>query len=325
MPILALRDWLACTLVSCLLFAAGALSQAAAVPATLICSLPFAWLASRQGGFASVLSAAAASASLCTVLPPVYGVMYFVGFGAPGAAIGALCGRERGAGELMMAASALETGGKVAGALVFYLSSGINLMSPKAEDIASLLGFMSAGGGTTGDTVSGAALGSAAGTALPAGAREAIESVILLVPYSIVALSAAEALFCLAAMSWLQRRAGGRGCFSPPPFSEWAFPKSLMFALLVGFVCSLASENVEGSRLLRIMGANLTELSRTLFIIEGMSAAYFFMRKKGVPRAAGVAAVVIAPLAPPMGDILAILGIAEMCLGLREKSGRDQP
>jgi uncharacterized protein YybS (DUF2232 family) len=70
------------------------------------------------------------------------------------------------------------------------------------------------------------------------------------------------------------------------------------------------------------MGVNLSELSRTILIVQGLSCACCLMERRGVPKPFRVAAIIFTPFVSLLGDILAIVGVTDMGFNIRERIRR---
>jgi uncharacterized protein YybS (DUF2232 family) len=298
------RDWLICTAASFLLFAAGIFLPVFSVPAMLVFSLPSALLAVGYG-------VAAASSSVCMVAlllsfaaPAFYGLMYFFMFGLPGTCIGLLARSQPACGDLLMISSVMEFMGKLAGMLVFSLATGMNALSPDASEIEKIvlsLGLQPAEGQTL---------------------RAVIDQIILLVPYSMMFFSVLETMLCLILLSYIHKKRTETTIFTLPPFGDWRFPRSILIALVTGFICLRISDGRENLYLVRQIGANLSELSRTLFIVQGLCCGYFFMARRGIPKLFRIMTAAMLFFVPFLSDIFAIVGVTDMGFDLRERFRR---
>jgi uncharacterized protein YybS (DUF2232 family) len=228
------------------------------------------------------------------------GAMYFLTFGLPGTVIGLIARKGAKPGDALLASATAELLGKMAGVLALYLLYHVNAFSPAAADIEKSIAAYGV------PTVNREAL------------REVIDRVVLLMPCAFIIFSAAEAFSCLMLLSHMRRRRGGEALFSPPPFREWRFPRSVLFAMLAGIVFRYAAESQDGLYLARQMGANLSELSKGIFALQGLSCAYFFMERAKIPKAARVAAVIFALALPLMWSVLSVIGVADMGFNFRE-------
>jgi uncharacterized protein YybS (DUF2232 family) len=239
--------------------------------------------------------------SMTFALSGVFGLLYFCTFGLAGAMMGLLAKRGEKGGNLLVAAGTVEFMGKLAGVLIFHWFYGVNLLAPGADAIEKTI--MSFGNSPLDRET----------------ARLVIDRVILLIPYGVIFFSVLEALLCLMLLSYFHRKRTGEAVYSLPHFRDWRFPRSMLVALVAGFICGQISSGREGFYLLKQMGANLSELSRTVFILQGLSCAYFFMELRGIPMAFRAMAIILTPVAPFLGDLLAIVGVVDMGFDFRKR------
>jgi uncharacterized protein YybS (DUF2232 family) len=230
--------------------------------------------------------------------------MYFFMFGLSGICIGILARSKPACGDLLMLSSAMEFMGKLAGLLVFFLATGVNILSPDASEVEKIimsLGLRTAELGTVHDL---------------------IDRIIILIPYSMMFFSGVEAVLCLMILSRVHKKRADVKIFTLPPFCDWRFPKSILMALAIGFLCVKASDGRENLYLVRQIGANLSELSRTLFVVQGLCCGYFFMARRSVPKVFSIITIALVPFVPFLSSAFAIIGVADMGFNLRERSGR---
>jgi uncharacterized protein YybS (DUF2232 family) len=299
-----LKDWSMATAASLVFYMAGFASPVLTLPVMFVYSLPTVFLVFGGGFFYSVSSAFLSSVLIGLTVSGIYGLTCFFMFGLPGALIGYMAARGGNGGGLLVASASVEFAGKLAGVLILYSFFGLNLLAPGAEEIERYLSYFGAP------------------AADPAMTREIVNRVVLLIPYSMIFFSTVEAAVCLLLASAIRKKRTGKAFFILPPFGEWAFPKNVMLPLVMGFICAQIAKGRENSYLLRLMGVNLSELSRTILIVQGLSCAYFFMERRGVPKHFRVAAVICAPFISLLGDILAIVGITDMGFNVRERIRR---
>jgi uncharacterized protein YybS (DUF2232 family) len=304
MSSVSFRDWLICTASSFLLFITGMLLPVFSLPAMLVFSLPSALLALEYGAAAALSSACLAALLLSVVTPAFYGLMYFFMFGLSGICMGLFARTRPACGDLLMVSSVMEFMGKLAGMLIFFIVTGVNALSPDTsyiEKIVLSLGLQSMERPTV---------------------HAVIDRVILLIPYSMMFFSVLEVMLCLILLSYIHKKRTETEIFALPPFGDWRFPRSVLIALVTGFVCIRISDGRENLYAVRQIGANLSELSRTLFIVQGMCCGYFFMARRGIPKLFGIMAAVMIPFVPFLRDIVAIVGVADMGFDLRKRVGR---
>jgi uncharacterized protein YybS (DUF2232 family) len=280
------------------------LSPIFSLPAMLLFSLPPALLALEHGAAAAFSSVCLSALLLGVAAPAFYSLMYFFMFGLSGMCVGFLARSQPACGDLLMGSSVLEFMGKLAGMLIFFLFTGVNALSPDASEVEKII--MSLGPESAGrQTV-----------------QAVTDRIILLIPYSMVFFSVIEAMLCLILLSRIHKKRTETKIFTLPPFGDWRFPRSILIALVTGFVCVRISDGGENMYVVRQVGANLTEMSRTLFIVQGLCCGYFFMALRGVPKLFRITAAMIAPFVPFLSDIFAIVGVADMGFDLRERFRR---
>ena len=280
----------------------GIFSPILAAPVTLIFSLPAAYLAFKYGAVIALSSALFSSLVIEFTLSGVWGLLYFTSFGVTGTVIGLMAKSKLESGNLLIVSTTVEFFGKLGGVLFIHLFYGVNFLSPDAAEIRRSVMTYGASHLTV-ETV-----------------NMIIDRVILLVPYAIILFSVLEALFCLVLLSYINKKRTGEAVFSLPHFRSWRFPKSILLTLVVGFICEQTSSAVSGNTyLLKQIGANLSELSRTIFVLQGLSCAYYFMERRAIPKPMRIITLVMAPFVSFLGDIFAVAGILDLGFNLRDR------
>ncbi|MDR3280337.1 MAG: YybS family protein [Synergistaceae bacterium] len=283
------------------MFSIGLMSPVVALPLALIYSFPAAFLAFERGAGAAISSALASACIMSIVMPGIYSVMYFFMFGLSGVLIGLAAKSGVAGGNLLVASSSVEFAGKLFAVVICFRVTGVNLMSPDAAEIETVLASF---GGASLD---------------PGIMRVFIDNMILLIPYSMIMFAAVEAMACVMLVSYIHKKRTGEAFFHMPSFPEWSFPRSLLVALIAGFRCGEIASGRQDAYMLRQIGANLSEISRTLFILQGLSCVYFFMELRHIPRFLRITTVILAPFLPIIGALLAIIGIADMGFDFRHR------
>ena len=287
------------------MYPAGFFSPFLTAPLMLIFSLPTAYLAFGYGFIFALTSAIFSSFVIGLTFSVELSMLYFTSFGITGAVIGLMVKAKFAGGNLLIASATAEFLGKLGGVLLGHLFFGVNFLSPDAADIKRSV----------------VALGTSYLTAETA--DMIIDRIILLVPYAIILFSVLEALVCLALLSYIHKKRTGEAVFCLPPFNNWRFPRSILFALLVGFICERVSSSAGGNAyMMKQMGVTLSELSRTVFVVQGLSCAYFFMERRRIPKPLMVITVIMTPIISFLGDIFAILGVADIGFNFRERKNK---
>ncbi|MDR3164503.1 MAG: YybS family protein [Synergistaceae bacterium] len=298
-----LKDWSMATAASLALYVTGFALPVLTLPTTLIYPLPAVFLAFGRGFFCSLTSTLLASLLAGGALLGSYGITCFFMFGLPGVLIGYIADKCEKSGSLLVASASVGFACKLAGGLILYSFFGFNLLAPGAAELEGYLNYF----GVPAD---------------PAVTRAIVDRAILLVPYNMIFFSTVESVVCLLLTSAIQKKRTGEAFFVLPPFSEWAFPKNILFTLVVGFICARMAKGREDLYLLRLMGANLSELSRTILAVQGLSCACFFMERFGVPKPFRIAVIISTPFISLLGSIWVTVGLTDIGFNVRDKIGR---
>jgi uncharacterized protein YybS (DUF2232 family) len=314
------KDWLICTTAGFVLFFLGLMFPVLTLPIVLVFSLPVAFLAFERGVACAVLSAVATAFTLGAVVSwdeaLTCSLMYLVMYGLPGVLAGRVVRRLSTAGDILIASSAVIFAGKLAAMAVYFYAAGVNLLSP---DLSQLEAAMLSSLGERGlATLSG---GDAA--RVSQNFRETSEYIVLLIPYSVMLFSTLEASVSMALLSHLHRRRSGEAFFRFPPFRDWKFSRSVLLALVVGFICGEMAGERADLYFVRQIGANLIAISRTLFVLQGLCCMYYFIATRGFSKLVRLAVMLVfIPLVPFLGDIFAVVGVADMGFDFRKRARR---
>ena len=273
-------------------------------------AFPALYITKQHGIVYSAIWAFITSALLTVSFGAVFSLIFICSFGAAGVLLGLLARRVTDSVALLVNGVALSLAAKLAAVLLIYAITGVSLLSPDVSEVETAVRTFFAG------------------TPLGAGWMQsgsdinaAIQHVIMLIPFSIILFTAIEVLACYSLASKLARRASGSGFFALPPMSGWSFPKNILVALLVSFVCELLAQRDADYYFLRQIGANLGALLRVLFIVQGLAVASFFLRGKALVRIARPLLIVLAVLVGQVGDIFSIAGIIDIGFDLRKRFG----
>jgi uncharacterized protein YybS (DUF2232 family) len=283
------------------------------IPLMLIYSCPALLLSHEQGLLRALSGGLIVSLALTLFLPPFFAVTCFLAFWLSGAFLGVLSRRIEERNDLLIVGVTVCVVLKIAAAFVTWRLTGFNLLAP---DAAEMERYIMALGSSSLRSLSG-------GDALKFKEMivEMVNYAIMLTPYTMMLFSAAEIVACLSLSSYIRARMGKGAFFSLPPFGSWSFPRNILIAFVVGFLCNIVSEGSSSAHLLKQVGANLDAVTRSLFIIQGLSVIYHILGASEVPKFMRVALVALAPLISPVGNICVIVGICDMGFDLRKKVG----
>jgi uncharacterized protein YybS (DUF2232 family) len=241
-------------------------------------------------------------------------LLYLIAFGLPGVALGVLAKRIKGP-ELLLPGVAFSVCCKLAASYFLYKVTGFNILSPDAAGIERA--FLS--------IAESASLSSMTGqdaVRLRENIESYVEYVLILIPYSLMVFASLETMFSCILSSKVHKAWTGEGFFKLPPFGKWSFPRNILVPFAVGILCEFVAERSQGSYLLAQVSANLGAVTWTLFAVQGLAVAYFFMELRGFPKIIRVVIIVLTPLFQVLGGIFSIVGILDIGFDLRKRAGR---
>ncbi|MDR3332224.1 MAG: YybS family protein [Synergistaceae bacterium] len=314
----AAKDWFFCTAASFVLFVLGVMAPAMmTMPLMLVYPFPMIFLTFargvRVGAFSCVTVAVAVFVGFHST---ALAVVCFVAWGIPGVLLGFVAGRVKGA-EALLLGIACSLAGKLAAMALMWAATGVNMMAPDTAEMERAV--------TTAWMPMLESLSGGEAAKAKEGLSRIVDYLVTIIPSVVIIFSSAEVLLSYSLASKFFARRGNAELFRLPPFGAWSFPKNIIVALVVGFICEKIGNRYEGMGVLRQVGANLGALTWTLFAVQGLAVLYFFMGRFGFPKIARVVIIVLAPLVPVMGGILSILGIADIGIDLRKRVGRKKP
>ncbi|MDR1915492.1 MAG: YybS family protein [Synergistaceae bacterium] len=293
-----------------LLFTIGLLAPALALPLMLIYPFPFASLYYERGILPALVSALTASAALVLFIPPFFSLIYFIVFGLSGILIGLSARKILAAAELLPVAVIAALTAKLLSAFIVFRISGVNLMAPDASELErTLLPLVESGA----LNLSGVDV-----EHMRAEIPNIINYLIMLIPFSMILFSTVEVLVSLYIVSFVHSRRTGEVFFSLPPFGSWSFPRNILLAFAAGFICANISDG-ESYYILRQVGLNLNALTRTFFILQGLSMGYYFMERRGFSKILRAVIIILTPLISVLGDVYATFGLLDIIFNFRKR------
>lgn len=307
----SLRDWIFCTAIGFGSFVLGVTMPVLTLPLMLVYPFPALFLAYSAGARPAITSIACTSLLLSLLLPPILSVVYLVMFGLSGILIGTIARKLDSTGDLLLAAILISLSCKLIVTLVAFRVTGHNLLTPDAAQMESaVLAFFDS---------RFSMLSGGERSLLRENVSQTVQYLIMLIPYTVILFSATEVLVSCSIASWVAGRRGDKKFFKLPPLGKWSFPKNILFALVVGFICEILASKDPQLALMGQLGVNLSAIARTLFIIQGLAVAYWFMERRRFPKVARVAMIIATPIITMLGDILSIVGIVDIGFNLRER------
>jgi len=307
-------EWLFWMFLSVLIFTVGMSVALAAPVLVLLAPAPLMMLACRQGLREASLGSAAASMVVFGTLGPLPAIMFLVMFGLLGVMFGAAARFAKTGADFMVAAMTASILTKVAMLVFFTRVAGVNpfMITPEAASgmLKSIAGALQASGV------------SASQPAFQSYARDVVDTVTLLMPAMIVLFGAADTLACYAVSSKLLAKFGSKQPAALPPFGSWRFPRNIFWALLAAIVVDLSGKMWPQQSLFKMLSANLMEVLRAVFLVEGLSLCWYFMTKKGLHKALKVFLTAFCAFFSPVSYILSMVGIFDIWYDLRKRARR---
>lgn len=305
-----LRDLVAASALSALLFATGALVPLVGPPAGFVSAAPLIWLAARHGRTAGLLGGLLATAALLPALPPPVALIYAIEHALPAWYLGWRLrqGRSIAAGS---AAAAL-----VVTALVIGMAL---LLAGRGQDPVQLLeqqlreGLVELGGSATDGQPGAANL-----AALGANLEEALAFMRRVLPaVTLIGIFLECALTTLVAVRLLARSEAG---VKPPVLTAFALPEWLVWVLIPALALCWAPQTGVATVALNV----LLPLGFG-YLLQGLSISLHLAARARLSRFARVlfaSSLVVFPwlLAAPL-----LLGLLDFRFGFRERWRLEPP
>lgn len=279
-------------------------------PILCIMMSPSIILAYDRGPFASVASVFLTFLFSLFVSPYYIALPFCTMFAIAGVIIGNLARKTSSFAEIVATSVFVSVGCKLLSVAVIYALFGVNVMVPDIDTIFEFFSAVLKDRGVEGLTDSVI--------------REVLRNSILLIPSSMVMLSALEAFLGLTVANARVYRVTGEHIFEKIPFSEWHFPRNTILLLVIPFLLELTADSNDISGLLSQASINLSMVGRMIFIIQGSALAAFWLRDKGVPNIAISVIVTSAFIIPIAGDVFSCVGVIDLGIDLRNKL-KDRP
>ncbi len=110
-----------------------------------------------------------------------------------------------------------------------------------------------------------------------------------------------------------------------PPFGEWRFPKSTLFAFFIAFILSFFDHSGNNIGVLYMLALNLKVISIMIFMVQGMATVWYILSKVSKQKIkpwVGVVVVAAVMFIPVLSVAVIMLGFADILIDLRAKIGR---
>ena len=304
-------EWLSWILLSIAMFSGGMFIALASPFIILIAPVPFMILEIRQGLRESLLGVVFGSVFVFMLFGSLPAFMYAVEFGILGVVFGYISGRiEKGIDFIILSVAASVTT-KIILLLTFTSLSGVNPFSISPETAMGIVSSLA-------DKLSSSGIG-ASDEIIKNYSMAMVETVSLLMPSMIIFFSAIDTFLTYLVVSYLIRRSGGKSLAPLPKFETWRFPKNLFWALAAAVIMDIAGKAFPDERVYTVISANLMEVLRAIFMLEGLSLCWYYMSSRGISRAVKVVFSLFSFLFSPLSYILSMVGIFDIWYDLRTR------
>lgn len=310
-----LKCWIICTLFAASVFVMGTLIPLLGLPLMLFYSVPVLVVTYEIGVLFGVTCALTAASLILLICGPALSLVFLLTFALQGILLGSAAKKIKSGVDLVFSGLLISMFCKIVTVLVFFGLSGVNPLSPGMEEIeksaiAMWQPYLSK-------------LAPAEAQKFAEQLRLAVNMYILLIPSFFIMFSCAEVMASYFISSKYHKKLTGKSYFSLPEFERWSFPKNILLAFVVGFICELIAERRPEAALLRQIGLNLGMITQTLFVIQGLAVAYYLMRQRGFSRISRIIILAAVPLIAFLRGIFSLAGIIDIGFDLRKRLGRN--
>ncbi len=291
------------------LFLAARYLPVAGIVLSLLCPAPLVILGLRHRPKMSFVGLVVATAIVALLSGPASAISFCLGFGVLGVGLGILASRLDQAVDIMLYGVVVSLVSKLALMVVLTKMTGVNPFDPDVDQIrATMEKVFSMYGGQDLSSV-----------------KEQVEQTIKAIPLMFPAmLTMASAVDCLLSY-WVSRkvlaRIGGIVLPSLPPFAQWRFPKSLLWAFAFSMVILLFEGSLRDPLLSRV-GLNLRLLISMMFMIQGLSLTWDYMEYRSLSRFWRITLAFLIVFIPILSQIAVVLGLTDVWANIRTRYRR---
>ncbi len=291
------------------LFLAARYLPVAGIVLSLLCPAPLVILGLRHRPKMSFVGLVVATTIVALLSGPASAISFCLGFGVLGVGLGILASRLDQAVDIMLYGVVVSLVSKLALMVVLTKMTGVNPFDPDVDQIrATMEKVFSMYGGQDLSSV-----------------KEQVEQTIKAIPLMFPAmLTMASAVDCLLSY-WVSRkvlaRIGGIVLPSLPPFAQWRFPKSLLWAFAFSMVILLFEGSLRDPLLSRV-GLNLRLLVSMMFMIQGLSLTWDYMEYRSLSRFWRITLAFLIVFIPILSQIAVVLGLTDVWANIRTRYRR---
>lgn len=302
--------------LSLFVFAVGT-SFAATTPLVILTAPAFFMtLERRQGVRPALLGVCLGSALVFGVLDGASSLIYMTAVGMLGVFFGHTAGRAKSGAEFMLASVTASVAVKVFLLTLLYVVTGVNLfyISPEtAGRIAGSVADILASGGFN-----------LTEEAIRQYAKNLVVVISMQMPSVLIIFSVCDTFASYLVSLKIVKRYGGGKIVSIPPFGLWKFPRNVFLAFFAAVIADAVGRMSPANQTFTMIAANILELLRALFFLEGLALCWYYMTAHGVRRPFKVAVTTICVVMWPVSFILSSLGFVDIWFDLRRHIRRKQ-
>ena len=307
-------EWVFWVLLSAMLFIIGIDLTLLAPVVILVAPVSLMVLERRQGWREALLGVIFGSILVFMISGPVAAFMYTIEFGLLGVIFGVIADKSKNGIDFIVIAIMASIGTKIILMSVFTKLYGINPFSMTPDAVAGMVTAVAGTISKSGFTPSDALVKNYV-TAM-------LDTVALLMPSMIILFSALDTFMTHGAVSLILKKLGSKKLAELPPFGVWRFPKNIFWALLVTVIMDFAGKSFPDERIFSVLSANLMEVLRGIFMIEGLALCWYYMTEKGINKGFKVGISIFCVIFSPISYILSMVGIFDIWYDLRTRIRR---
>lgn len=304
-------EWLSWIFLSIVMFSGGIYIAIASPFLFFIAPAPFMMLKIRQGLREALLGVLFGSVFVFMLFGSLPAFMYAIEFALLGVVFGYISGKIEKGIDFILLSVAASVAAKIILLVAFTSFSGMN---PFAMSPETAMGIVS----SLANKLSTSSIG-VSDEIIKSYSLAMVDTVSLLMPTMIIFFSAIDTFATYWMVSYLIRRSGGESLPVLPKFETWRFPKDLFWALAAALIVDIAGKVFPEARVYTVISANLMEVLRAIFMLEGLSLCWYYMSSRGLGRVVKVTFSLFAILFSPLSYILSMVGIFDIWYDLRTK------
>lgn len=263
----------------------------------------------RHGLRPALLCVCFGSAVLFAAVDGMSSIIYMTMVGLLGVFFGHTAGRAKSGAEFLLASVTASVSVKVFLMMLFYSFTGVNLFYISPETAGSIAKTLAETLSTSGISLSD--------EAVRAYAKNLTDTISMQMPSVLIIFSVFDT-FASYLVSWkIVKKYGGGKIVSLPPFGLWKFPRNVFFAFFVAVVADAVGRLSPANQAFTMIAANILELLRGIFFLEGLALCWYYMTARRVSRLFKMVVTAICVVTWPVSFILSSLGFVDVWFDLR--------